>query len=294
MSGFSPLTESVNASLIQLSKEIEANTLQLPSPPDNIIYLRKLIQSDPSIEAVAEHLRRDPHLSARLIKVANSVLFAGRNHVIDVKSAIIRLGLSKVQNLVTGFAITQQFLNCKLTGIESQLRQSWSKANQVAGICTILARERTQIDSDSALLAGQLHNLGESPLLIHINTMEMCKNNPQLKNAVIDLVCKRLSGKVGAAILKKWHFPTEIIQLPFVETRLAKQQEMRPLDLQSLLYLGIQLHKCNFSRPLTELPAHLKSTPYFTLLWKDEDRAINDLNELASQIHETQIMLSSP
>ncbi|WP_273152882.1 HDOD domain-containing protein [Methylophaga thiooxydans] len=293
MSGHLSLTEKVNAALQQLSREIEANTLQLPSPPDNIITLRKLIQTDANVDVIAAHLRKDPHLSARLVKVANSVLFTGRGHVTDVKSAIVRLGLSKVQNLVTGFAITQQFLRSKTAGIETQLRQSWSKSNQVAGIITVLAREKTRIDADMALLAGQLHNIGETPLLLRINSMTDLGTNPEMKKAVINMVLARLSAKVGAAILKKWHFPPEIVQLPFAESNTANTDTETEINLKNLLLISKELRHCGFTHPLSSLPDSIKQQVIFPLFWVDEDMAINNLNDLAPQIHETQVMLSS-
>jgi len=293
MSGYLPLTEKVNVALQQLSREIDTNTLQLPSPPDNILTLRKLIQADANIDIIAAHLRKDPHISARLLKVANSVLFVARSHVTDVNSAIVRLGLSKVQNLVTGFAITQQFIRSKTSGIETQLRQSWTKSNEVAGICTILAKEKTHIDADTALLAGQLHNIGETPLLIRINSMPDFKTNPELKHAVSRLVLKRLSAKVGTAILKKWHFPAEIAQLPIAESTAADSLRTNEINLTNLLLISKELRHCNFTRPLTTLPENIKQQAVFTLFWADEDRAINDLNDLGQNIHDTQVMLSS-
>lgn len=293
MSGNQPLTERVNATLQQLSREIENNTLQLPSPPDNIITLRRLIQEEADTDVIAAHLKKDPHLSARLIKIANSVLFAGRTHVTDVKSAIVRLGLSKVQNLVTGFAITQQFLHSKTAGIENQLRQSWLKSNQIAGICTVLASEKTGIDADTALLAGQLHNIGETPLLIRINSMPELQTNPELKQAVIKLVIKRLSAKVGAAILKKWHFPPEIAQLPLVDFATAETMTTNEINLNNLLLTSKVLHQCNFTQPITKLHDSILKHAMFPLFWSDEDMAINNLNELAQKIHSTQLVLSS-
>jgi len=293
MSGLTPLTLKVNAALTELSDEIRANTLQLPSPPDNILQLRKLIQTDSDIDKVTSHLKKDPHLSARLLKVANSALFSRRSHVTDVRSAIVRLGLSKVQNLVTGFTITQQFVNNKTLGIETQLRKSWSKANHVAAICSILAREKTAIDPDTALLAGQLHNIGESPLLIRINGMPELKEDIQLKHTLINIVLKRLAAKVGAAILKKWHFPTEITQLPFVESAFATQPPVSEINLDTLLFASLKLSHCDFTRPVTAMPESFNNGPLFSLLWEDEDMAINDLNTFSEQIHETQIALSS-
>jgi len=191
ISGLLPLTAKVNATLLQLSHEIEANTLQLPSPPDSITRLRDLI------------------------------------------------------------------------------------------------------DTDTALLAGQLHNIGETPLLIRINSMPELKHKPELNQAIIKIVYKRLSAKVGVTILKKWHFPPEISQLPLAEMTVANTDSTTNINLNNLLVTSSQVHQCNFSRPLTSLSESFTNSPAFPLFWQDEYMAINNLNDLAQQIHDIQVLLSS-
>lgn len=69
MCGLLPLTEQINSALIHLCSDIDNNRLRLPSPPD------KLLQKDADPDEFATLLSKALHISARLIKLANSVLF---------------------------------------------------------------------------------------------------------------------------------------------------------------------------------------------------------------------------
>lgn len=290
MSGQLSLADNVNQALQLLSAEIEANRLQLPSPPDNVIALRNLIQQDADISEIATLLSKEPHLSARLIKLANSVLFHSRFHVSNVKTAITRLGMQKVSNLVTGFAITQSFLNNKTRGIEHELKRSWLISNRVASITMSLAQHHGQIDPDQALLAGQIHNIGDTPLLLHLNSLAELNQEPEMKQKVIIMVLKRLSAKVGTAILKKWQFPPDMVQLPFAAEQAPGISE-ETVQLEHLVFVGAALRSTDFTATITNLPQSLLESPVFHLLWDSEEAALNQLNALSEDILSMQRVL---
>lgn len=292
MSGQLSLADKVNKALQHLSAEIEANRLQLPSPPDNVIALRNLIQQNAGINEISTLLSKEPHLSARLIKLANSVLFHSRFHVSSVKTAITRLGMQKVSNLVTGFAITQSFINNKTRGIEHDLKRSWLISNHVASVTMSLAQHHGQIDPDQALLAGQIHNIGDTPLLLHLNTLPELNQDPEMKHKIIIMVLKRLSAKVGTAILKKWQFPPDMVQLPFA----AEQAPVTAGDsvrLEHLIYTGAALRTMDFTATITKLPQPLVESSVFHHLWASEEAALNQLNALSEDILTMQRLLRS-
>lgn len=291
MSGQLTLGQKLSAKLDQLAADIDSNRLQIPSPPENLIELRRLVQQDASIDEIAALLNKEPHLSARLIKLANSVLFGGRQHVATVKMAVVRLGTQKVSNLVNGIAISQAFINHKTVGIEQALSQSWHHSHQVAAIASTLARYYCDIDPDQALLAGQIHNIGETPLLLHINTLYELKPDPKLKQQVINKVLDKLAARVSSTILRRWLFPEEMIQLPYA-TRLHHLNKDKP-DLNQLIQLGIMLKSHNFMRELKQLPPDLLSRPAFSQLWRDEQQALQQLNGVAPDIVATHQLLHS-
>jgi HD-like signal output (HDOD) protein len=291
MSGLLPLSDQVNQVLSRLSDDIDSNRLQLPSPPETLLALRSLLQQDASTDAIVALLSKEPHVSARLIKLANSVLFSSRFHVDSVKAAVTRLGLQKVSNLVTGFAITQRFLALKIKGIEKALNRVWLTSEHVAGISSTLAWHFSTIDADKALLAGQVHNIGQAPLLIHLNSLPELNQNAELRHKVTNLVLQRLSARVGSTILKKWSFPDDMTRLPYISESSATTSSR--VGVSNLLQLAVLMKNCDFTTRLQTLPAAMLNAPSFTLLWQDEEDALTELNAIAEEVVLTQRLLRS-
>lgn len=292
MSGLTPLTQSVNTTLLRLADELNTNKLQLPSPPDNLLQLRQLIREQADIEDVAGLLSRDPHLSARIIKIANSALFSSRLPVASLKAAVVRLGSQKVCNLITGLAITQSFITHQTRGIENTLQHYWETSTQVAAIASVLAKSLTRLNADEALLAGQIHNIGAPPLLLYLNKLSELNDAPELKIKVIHLVLSKRSAQVGTAILKKWQFPQAMQAIPVMATT-GNVSETDTLTITSLIQLSLLLKTINWQRPLKTLAPEVLEHPAFPLLWENEAHAIKQLNHLAEDIMQTRQILSS-
>ena len=58
---------------------------------------------------IARILEADPALAARVLRLANSALYAGRTEIKDLTHAIVRLGSSTVVSLVVGAAGQEVF-----------------------------------------------------------------------------------------------------------------------------------------------------------------------------------------
>ena len=93
-----------------LIKEIESNQLVLPTLPEVALKVRDAVE-DPNASAsqVAQVIGTDAALSARLIQVANSPAYRGRNPIENLQTAIARMGATVVRNLVTGLVMQQMF-----------------------------------------------------------------------------------------------------------------------------------------------------------------------------------------
>lgn len=74
--------------------DLETGKLVLPTLPEVALKVRE-VANDPDISAnqLAEVISTDTALSARLIKIANSPLYRGRNEVESVQTAVSRLGI---------------------------------------------------------------------------------------------------------------------------------------------------------------------------------------------------------
>ncbi len=239
------LAQRVNAVLAELSDDIKNNKLHIPSPPDLLLKIRKLTESEyVTSQDVADLVQFDPNTSGRIIKVANSALFGTRFKATSVASAVSRLGLSRVRNLLIGLAIAQNFINSKAKGLESLFTQTWQQSNYVAAISYSLAREKTDINPEEALLAGMIHNIGVLPLILRLNDINELRDNQQLRKHVADIVIPKLYPRAGKLIMDTWNFPSELSQIALTHQDLTLPSNDGP-TLSDIVQVAYQLSQLN-------------------------------------------------
>ena len=94
----------------RLREAIETGNLTIPVMPETAIRVREAAE-DPNSTGrdIARILEADPALAARVLRLANSALYAGRTEIKDLTHAIVRLGSSTVVSLVVGAAGQEVF-----------------------------------------------------------------------------------------------------------------------------------------------------------------------------------------
>ncbi len=278
------LTEQVNAVTKTLTEDIKNNKLDLPSPPDLLIELRRLGNDPDSTSTdIAELVKHDVNIAGRLIKIANCALFSSRTPVSSVQSAITRLGLKKVQSLITGLVLGQQIMRNKTKGLEHFCQQAWQDSNDIAALSYILAQKKSTVDPEQALLAGITHNIGALPLILKLNTVEALRNDPKVMTMVADVVIPKLYRKAGHLILQSWHFSPEIIHVAMEHNQLSRDTQ-NEVDTVDIVLIAYHLHQLpQYDRENEPL---LSRSPAFKKLWPDWQTAVEELELFASEIEQ--------
>lgn len=198
----------------QVSQEIlealDKDKLVLPTLPEVALKVREVAE-DPNadLNKLASEIGRDPALTARIIKVANSPLLRASREIQDLKMALSRLGMEYTCNLATGLAMEQMF-QATSDIIDRRLRDVWSRSSEVAGICYMLCKHRTSLKPDKATLAGLTYQIGALPILTFAE-----EHGRLLKDSLsLDKVIERLHPVLGIKILAKWDFPEELQKVP--------------------------------------------------------------------------------
>lgn len=189
---------------------IAANQLPLPTQPEIAIMIEEATQ-DPHIEAedLEDIICKDPALTARIIRLANSPLVRGKFSVDDLDTAICRLGLNFVANMAIGLAMEQLF-KAKNNLIAEKMHAVWINSAQVAGVSHLLAKRFTNIPPEQATIAGLLHEIGTLPILSYFhNDPELIKNSQLLEQIIMDC-----APNLGCEILKSWQFQDELANVP--------------------------------------------------------------------------------
>lgn len=87
-----------------------ASVRELPTLPEVACKIMQLaLRQDVSLEELAEAIRRDLTLSARILKVANSSYYSFSRKVGNITEAVSLLGLNMVRNLALSLSVFETF-----------------------------------------------------------------------------------------------------------------------------------------------------------------------------------------
>ncbi len=203
-------SEVPNSFFNDLINDIEKNRLPLPTQPRIVIAIQELNQNrHVTSTMLSEVIGKDPGLTARIIRIANSPLTRGVVVVNSLDIAISRLGIQFVSSMAMGLAMEQLFF-AKNTIVEQKLREVWRHASEVAAMSYVLALRLKSIPPQEAALAGLLHEIGILPILVY------AEKNPEILSdlTTFNALIQRHYTQLGEAILTSWQFPREIAALP--------------------------------------------------------------------------------
>jgi putative nucleotidyltransferase with HDIG domain len=144
------------------AQELRLRAKKLPSLPASVVALNQAVQDDRcTVDRLLGILQKDPPLSASLLRLANSALYAGDGEVRDLKTAILRLGFDAVANLGTGAAV----IRTMKASDRLDLTRLWQHSVAVGLVSRGIARlVKKHGDAETAFLGGLLHDIGKIAL----------------------------------------------------------------------------------------------------------------------------------
>lgn len=125
--------------------------------------LSELIHAEQCLTAqIAEIIRRDPTLTARLLKLVNSVFFGLTKRVTNIEEAVFYLGLRQIRELGMATPVIEEFSDLQVGFRKVNWRQLWQHSIGTA----ILTRETLSVagvpyEDDSDYIVGLVHNVGK-------------------------------------------------------------------------------------------------------------------------------------
>jgi len=200
-----------------ISKKIANDQLVIPALPAVATRCVALLKNpDFSVREVSSILESDPVMSAKLLKLANSAAFGGRNSVTSISQAITRLGVQQLKALIVEAAARKLFESGDRRIAEANGRL-WIHSVAVA----VVARDLTAIcgggEPDSAYVAGLLHDVGKpivGSMLLDVERamQDMRKRTTWLNEVEWISVVQRTHRKVAVALGVKWDLPDSVLK----------------------------------------------------------------------------------
>jgi diguanylate cyclase (GGDEF)-like protein len=199
-----------------LKPEIEAHlrqTVNFPSPPGVATHIIELAQ-DPEIEMgkVAKALAMDSALSTKVLRIANSPLYAQRRKSENLRQALVVLGLNATLTLALSFSLVKSLRGGKGNGLSYKLY--WRRALLAATAARSLSDAMHQAQGEEIFLAGLLQDVGMLALDQAMPDLYKQGEALQMEHATLaEHEKKRLQvdhAWVGGWLMKGWNLPERL------------------------------------------------------------------------------------
>jgi HD-like signal output (HDOD) protein len=192
---------------------LASGSYEPPRLPELAIELMR-VSSDPDVEVedITHLLAREPFLTMRLLRVANSSLLGPRNRKIaNIPEAIVRLGFAETRNVLVAAAIEQAVYQ----GPRKALMASLWRASVGAAVGYQLTALVMGRPTENCFLAGLLHDVGK-PILVRIMEGLASEELPRLQGCFDQVavpVLHMLHAPLGAQVTRTWHAPQALVEL---------------------------------------------------------------------------------
>lgn len=179
------------------------------------------------VHELAKVIERDANLTAHLLELVRSPVYAGVCKVSSVAQMVVRLGFSTLMQMTLAITSRRVFV---APGFEAELRDGFRHALTTALFAQRIARMRRST-VDTAFIAGLLHDIGQPVVMQVLVDAHREKGVPVARDAVMAYV-KSVHEEAGAALAARWALA------PIVGEAIAKHHAPAGHDLAHVVALA--------------------------------------------------------
>ena len=197
------------------AEHITAQVKELPALPEIVTELVRLMDDDGiSGEVLADRLAKDPGLSAKALRLANSSFYGLSRQIHSIPDALQMLGRRTVGLLVLAAAASDTIKVRPRTGFEPRIFWRHALGAALAG----QAVARTQhINPDLGFTVGLLHDIGQLALACIVPERLAAVVDYKLTNDCINIEAEQaVLGTdhtiVGALLAERWQFSPQVVE----------------------------------------------------------------------------------
>ncbi|MDD3050403.1 MAG: HDOD domain-containing protein [Candidatus Cloacimonetes bacterium] len=189
-----------------------------------------------SAAQISNIVKIDPALTAKVLKISNSPLYASTRKIDSLQQAIARLGFDEIRKISMSVAIINSF---KHNNIDYE--KFWVHSIAVAYVSAYLQKISNLQNTEKAFSCGLLHDVGIIVLDQYLGDLyKKVFDIASHKSYSLELVEKKILGichaEVGAILLRKWRVPDSIAEAVMHHHR--PQDSTSNPDLTKLVYMA--------------------------------------------------------
>jgi len=206
----SEMTQMIAGAARALCQDTQAIKRSLPDVAADVMALCQQATSDAL--RVEKSVTRDPFISAQIVSVSNSPMFAPRMPIVSVRDAIVRIGLSNVNDIVMMVVTSSTMF--RIRGFDEHVTKVTSRFPATALAARLIA-STLRVPMEAAFTAGLLHDIGD--LILLDRCVKTGKVRPEMVQepvfySVIMDALHANHAKVGAAACTVWKLSSSTVE----------------------------------------------------------------------------------
>jgi HD-like signal output (HDOD) protein len=193
-----------------LALELDNGDIFLPSLPDVVLKVRRLLEKDNcDFNVISQAISVDPVLVSRLFVFANSSYYNRANVKIEtLDGAIGRLGFEVVRNTAMSLAMKQLHKSDKNDRSAKQVRAIWAHGMKLSSMAYAVASGSSRLNVETAYLCGLMHEVGKLYILTKAEDFPDLLGDP----GSLARVMEEWNPQVSKSIIESWSFPDDVAE----------------------------------------------------------------------------------
>lgn len=214
--------EGVRDPIAVLIEELQAGKVEIPALSPLGQRVQELMSMPTcGVREVLEVIEADPAVLSRVLRVANSAVYAGQGNATTPKQACMRLGNHESLSVARDTILGAMF-HLDGTPLEQVALSAWRNVLVTARTARDLADLLCIGEPETLHTAALLHNVGE---LIFLRLASQLPPDPEGPEATIRKLAQpieQLHEAIGAKVLSTWGVPDELVRIASCHHDLSK------------------------------------------------------------------------
>ena len=201
-------THQAAAALRQAIATATVGELSFPTSLDASRRVLKAVENpDIALSALAKIIVAEPLLSAKVIRLANSVALNPANKPVrDVRQAVLLVGTDLTKALAMVLMMDQLRQSQRHSGCRELANHLWERSVHTAALSYVLTRKLTQLNADEVMFSAIVHDLGRFYLLSRVADFPALLDDLALLAQTIN----DLAPRATAIVLEKLKLPESV------------------------------------------------------------------------------------
>jgi len=188
----------------------------LPAVASKVLEL--LENDNIDVRDLAKIIEADASITLKLLKIANSPLYATRTEINSIQQAIVTLGFNRLTNIVLGVSIFSRFLSNAQKESSEMMEKFWWHSSCTGIIAKTMTDKIGANFKEVEFLGGLLHDIGKLALIQFDPKKYLAVIDTIRKKGIMDIEAEEEIFEVnhlqvGEEIAKSWKLPKDLTKI---------------------------------------------------------------------------------